>query len=331
MRRDERTPVRRHRGAQPVACGHAFRHLAGIWRRRRSIEADRLAEFRGAYVLDGPHHVGHLVAQELHPLHRWRLHRRCQRRREEEPLLIGHVAREAKHRERRPTAIVVGVGGACQNLIAEHVGDEQSEDPAEAADRQLQRHETPVVAVEQQELGDEELRHVAGRDVQRAEVCLAVFHFPESRARHAVEPNRGRQKRERGHRSYRSGREVARDIERVPIEIAAAMRVRRKAQVAAATPSGEAVFEPVRLPRLVFGRRCRVDAIEPVHERGRCVHEVGLLGRGQAVEPVDRRRVRPVADARDQPGRVEQESSAHLEQRPRIVRIDTGDASLVIE
>ena len=140
--RDERPPVGRHRVAEMETrrrCGRAGRRRDG----RRECRVERLPELRGDAVLDRPHHVRHLVAQETHLLDRRGPHAGSQSRRKQQAHIGGVIAIKTVHGPALPIAVAPAVGGTNERFLAKYVGDEQALDAGEAADRKREGHRTP--------------------------------------------------------------------------------------------------------------------------------------------------------------------------------------------
>ena len=313
-------PVVRHVGTKRVAgIGNGRMHRRRRWpdicRARNAVAVGAAAARRRNGLLNGPNHVSHLVAEKQDFLLFVAFKGLGERGCEQEARVgaaVGRVGRKREHRPALPLIVDAATGRADQRGFAEIIGHQQPRNLRQRSDIDLVRNDAPIVAVDEREFGQEELRNIGSVGVDVGKLRLAILEFPVAVARHATEGNRGRHERQgrtrRGSRGARfrrrwnirrrdrSGRRGI-DVERVPVEMTLIVLVGdenalRRRGVGTLHGAGELVFEKTRRPRIIgggFGRA--IQAARPRQELRCRVLERGFLACIQTGEGIDPRGV----------------------------------------
>src|SRR5215212_9487089 len=93
----------------------------------------------GDHVLDAPHHVRHLVANEIDLLDRLAFHAVGERRRQEEQTAVLPdmvLVADVEHAPALPAAVRALVSRADQRALAKHIGDDETLHFTQAVDGQ---------------------------------------------------------------------------------------------------------------------------------------------------------------------------------------------------
>src|SRR5205823_6139447 len=193
MHGQEGNPILRHGGAEHVTDARG----RGCNRRRLDPEfvcgVVSIDTFRGAignHLFNGPDHVRHLVTRVIHLFEWFAFERAGERGRKEElPVITAELVlvAEVEHTPALPVVFFALIRGPDECAFAEDIRDNERLDFAKRIHVHGIGNDEPVVPIDEAEFRENEEERVGRLCIEPAEVDLAVFHFPETRAGHSFE------------------------------------------------------------------------------------------------------------------------------------------------
>ena len=244
-------------GRRVAGCSGRAVEVDALLERERvrfEVAVERLAGDTLHRALDRPREVGHLVAREhrllehrafLHAVERCRAGTACAR--------CGRcVGRQRVH---RPLACRRRWRSGCAAAVTPKLSViSKARHAVEPADRQTHRHDEPVVAERQRELGDRQAQQIGDARLGAGEVDVSVLELPVALGRHAGIAHRRRMARcdreGAAAPAARAGSRLRR-AKVVPVDVAVGVFVGFEPHVAGA--QRERVLHAVALPRRLRG------------------------------------------------------------------------------